>query len=318
MNKTAIATTITALCLGIPVAQSADMGAKDEPIKLAVNEWTGQHISTQIAGQTLEKAGYKVEYVTAGMNSQFTGLGDGDLHATMEVWSSNVSDLYGKLLESGKIEYLGSLGIDAREGFIYPVHVKKDCPGLPAWEALKGCSSLFATAETLPDGRLLDYPADWGTPGADRVAGMELPYKAIPAGSEGALISELKSSVSKKSPLLMVFWQPHWALSEYDVEWVDLPKAEDACFDDPSWGVNPNATSDCDFSASELFKVVWSGFSGKWPAAHEILKQITIKTADQQALMASVDQNGEKVEEVVASWISENQSAVDGWIASAK
>ena len=136
-------------------------------------------------------------------------------------------------------------------------------PGLPQWEALKNCAIQFATAETIPNGRLIDYPADWGTPGADRMTGLQLPFKAVPAGSEGALISELKASVNKKSPLLMVFWQPHWALSEYETEWLDLPDAADGCFDDPAWGVNPGATSDCDFPPSRVFKVVWSGFESE-------------------------------------------------------
>lgn len=56
----------TLLCLMVSAAGAADLGAVDEPIKLAVNEWTGQHITTRIAGRMLEAAGYKVEYVTAG------------------------------------------------------------------------------------------------------------------------------------------------------------------------------------------------------------------------------------------------------------
>ena len=43
-------------------AQAADMGAKDKTIKLAMLEWTGQHVSTHIAGQILEKMGYKVQH----------------------------------------------------------------------------------------------------------------------------------------------------------------------------------------------------------------------------------------------------------------
>ena len=39
---------------------SADLGAKGDPIKLAMLEWTGAHVSTHIAGQLLEKLGYKV------------------------------------------------------------------------------------------------------------------------------------------------------------------------------------------------------------------------------------------------------------------
>ena len=118
-------------------------------------------------------------------------------------------------------------------------HVEELCPGLPAWEALMDCAQVFTSAETIPMGRLVDYPADWGTPGADRMTGLALPFKAIPAGSEGALIAELRSSTEQKSPLLITFWQPHWAMSAYDVQFVDLPVGEDACFNDPAWGPNP-------------------------------------------------------------------------------
>ena len=296
---------------------AADMGAKEEPIKLAINEWTGQHISTHIAGEVLRKAGYQVEYVTAGYDAQFTAIADGDLHATMEVWSSNAPDLWKKMADAGKVEDIGATGIVSREGLLYPIHVKQLCPGLPQWEALKNCAIQFATAETIPNGRLIDYPADWGTPGADRMTGLQLPFKAVPAGSEGALISELKASVNKKSPLLMVFWQPHWALSEYETEWLDLPDAADGCFDDPAWGVNPGATSDCDFPPSRVFKVVWSGFDQKWPDAYQILKNVSISTADQQAMMGAIDQRGDKLEASVAGWMAANEALWQGWVSAA-
>lgn len=296
----------------------ADMGAKDEVIRLSINEWTGQHISTLIAGESLKKAGYKVEYVTAGYDAQFTAIADGEIHGTMEVWSSNAPDLWKKMADAGKVVDIGDTGLDAREGFVYPIHVKELCPGLPDWEALKACAAKFATAETIPQGRLVDYPADWGTPGADRLTGLELPFKAVPAGSEGALISELKASVAKKSPLLMVFWQPHWALSEYETEWVALPTAEDACFEDAAWGTNPNSVNDCDFAPARVFKVVWAGFEEKWPAAHQILKAVTIPTVDQQNMMAAIDQQGGKLEKVVAQWMADNESLWGPWVEGAK
>lgn len=318
MLKQVLTTTLLSLSLGLSSAFAADMGAKDETIKLTINEWTGQHISTRIAGEVLKKAGYKVEYVTAGYDAQFTAMADGKLHGTMEVWSSNAPDLWKKMDAAGKIKDIGETGFEAREGFVYPLHVKELCPGLPNWEALKGCAMKFASAETIPNGRLIDYPADWGTPGADRMKGLGLPFKAVPAGSEGALIAELKSSIAKKSPLFMVFWQPHWALAEYDVEWVDMPKAEDACFKDKAWGVNPNEINDCDFAPSRVFKVVWAGFEEKWPMAHEILKNVKVGTKDQQVMMTAIDQAGEKVEKEVEKWIESNETSWKEWIAAAK
>lgn len=288
---------------------AAELGAVDEPIKLAINEWTGQHVTTHVAAGMLREAGYKVEFVTAGMLNQFQAIADGDIHATLEIWSSNVSDQYAVLKDAGQLEELSDLGLNAREGIAYPSHVADLCPGLPAWEALKDCAMNFATAETLPMGRLVDYPADWGTPGADRMTGLELPFKAVPAGSEGALIAELRASTEKKSALLITFWQPHWAMSAYDVKFVDLPPGEDACFTDPAWGPNPNAINDCDFSASRIFKAGWVGLKDKWPAAHEILVNYQLAVEDQQPMMGAVDVDGKSVEDVVAAWMAENEGS---------
>ena len=300
----------TALTLGLlsTSALAADMGAVGEPIKLAINEWTGQHVSTHVAGEMLKKAGYKVEYTTAGYMNMYQAMSDGEIHAALEIWSSNVSEDYAKKVEAGGVVELGDLGLDAKEGIAYPAHVADLCPGLPSWEALKACATTFASAETIPQGRLVDYPADWGTPGADRMTGFDLPFKAVPAGSEGALITELRASTEKKSPLLIVFWQPHWAMSAYDVKFVDLPVGNEDCFNDASWGSNPNATHDCDFAPSRIFKAGWSGIADKWPAAHEILTNYKLSVSDQQPMMGAIDVDGGSVEDVVAKWMADNEA----------
>ncbi len=289
-------------------AMAAELGDVDDPIKLAINEWTGQHVATRIGGRMLEEAGYNVEYVSAGYMSMFDAMADGDLHAALEIWTSNVSERFGQLEAEGKVVDISGLGLAAREGFAYPAHVAEICPGLPAWEALAACAGQFATAETLPMGRLLDYPAEWGTPGADRIAGLELPFKAVPAGSEGALVTEIRASVEKGSPLVVVFWQPHWAVSAFDLNWVALPEGTAECYDDPAWGPNPNATADCDFIPTRIFKAGWAGMKDKWPAAYEILEGYMLATEDQQPLMGAIDVDGRPLEEVVDEWMAANES----------
>ena len=85
-------TTAAALSLATTAGFAAEMGAVDEPIKLAINEWTGQHVSTHVAGEMLKAAGYNVEYVTAGYMNMWQAMADGEVHGAMEVWSSNVSE----------------------------------------------------------------------------------------------------------------------------------------------------------------------------------------------------------------------------------
>src|SRR5215469_10671567 len=143
-----------ALCLGgAAAASAADLGAKDEPIKLTMLEWTGQHVSTHIAGQLLEKMGYKVEYVTAGNFPEFSGLADGTLSGSVEVWMNNVGDIFPKVLAEKKIVDIGPLKLETKEGWIYTKNTEQACPGLPDWTALTkpGCVQALATPDTLPN-----------------------------------------------------------------------------------------------------------------------------------------------------------------------
>src|SRR5258708_19935685 len=89
------ASAVLAACLGgAAAASAADLGAKDDTIKLAMLEWTGQHVSTHIAGQLLEKLGYKVEYVTAGNFPEFSGLSDATLPRSVQAWMTYIRHIY--------------------------------------------------------------------------------------------------------------------------------------------------------------------------------------------------------------------------------
>jgi glycine betaine/proline transport system substrate-binding protein len=287
-------------------ASAADLGAKDETIKLAINEWTGQHVTTHIAGQLLEKMGYKVEYVTAGNYPQFEGLSDGSISATLEVWMNNVGDIFPKALESGKIVDIGQLGLKTREGWIFPKYMVDVCPGLPDWSALTkpDCLKALATPETFPNGRVLDYPADWGSRSATIIADNNLPLTAVPAGSEGALVAELESAAAAKKPLLMMFWAPHYALAETEVDWIQMPPCKTQ---ENEHCINP----------PEVHKVVWKDFADKWPAAFAFLQRLQMDAAEQQKMMLAIDKNGEDIDAVTKAWIDANEATWGPWVSAA-
>ena len=297
--------------------QAASVPESKDPIKLAINEWTGQHITTRVAGEILQRMGYKVEFVTAGYFPQMQAMQDGTLTASLEIWSNNIGDAYLKASETGKVVRVGDLGLDTNEGWLYPKYMEQKCPGLPKWEALKGCSEVMATAETFPNGRILSYPADWGTRSADMIKGLELPYVAVPAGSEGALVAELKSATAKKEPLVMMFWAPHWVLAEVDVGWVAMPKWDDKCATDAAWGPNPNAVNDCGVDLAITFKVAWAGMKDKWPAAYRFLEQFEMAAEDQIPMMAAIDVRGEKLGAVTKAWVDANESKWRPWVEAA-
>ncbi len=317
MIKRLIPSLMLGAVLGFSSHAMAAVPESDEPIKLAVNEWTGQHISTHVAGEVLKKMGYNVEYVTAGYYPQMIALEDNTVSATLEIWSSNIGEHYDTALASGKVEELGDLGLDPVESWFYNSAAKEKCPGLPSYEALKDCTELFANAETFPQGRLVDYPADWGTTNVDRIKAFGLDFTSAPAGSEGALIAEIQGAEARNEPLLVMFWAPHWVHAVVDLELVELPAFEPGCHDDPAVGVNPDATWDCDWERGYIKKMAWKGMQDKWPAAYKMLQAYTLKNEDQIPMMNAIDQDGGKLETVVADWVAANEATWKPWVDAA-
>ncbi len=289
---------------GIAIAK--ELGATSEPIKLAMLEWTGQHVTTHIAGNILESMGYNVEYVTAGNFPQFSGLADGTLSASVEIWMNNVGDIFSKALSAKQIENIGPLKLETKEGWVYPSYMTEVCPGLPDFKALRepGCIQALATPDTFPNGRLLDYPADWGSRGAAIIRNNNLPYTAIPAGSEGSLVAELESAVAAHKPILMMFWAPHPALAGIDASWVTLPPCDDA---DKSQCITP----------PDVAKIVWSGFKDKWPAAYAFLRNFEMNAQEQQKLMMRIEKKGEKLDAVTKEWVESNKATWQPWVDAA-
>lgn len=308
---------IVSLAFATPGAFAASMGDTGTPIKVAVNDWSGQQLSAYLLGEVLKKTGYKVEYVTAGTIPQLTGIGQGDLHVNPEIWENNAPEIFPKLVSEGKIVNVGKEGLSAREGWMYPAYMKEQCPGLPSWEALYDCAQAFGNPETFPKGRLITYPADWGTRSKDLVEQIKLPFVPVAGGSEGAMMAELKAAYESKEPILIMFWEPHWIHAGHDMEWIEWPTNSAAC--EQKAGLSSGSMEGpCGFHQADVFKVVWNGFKDKWPAAYALVDKFHLTNADQNPLIHEVDNEGRKPEEVAAEWVSKNKSTWQPWVDAAK
>jgi glycine betaine/proline transport system substrate-binding protein len=140
-SKLAGAVAAVALAVGLAgPAQAQNVPETDETITLALLEWTGQHISAKIAGAILEDMGYNVEYVTAGSYPSGISRSEGEIDGVLEFWSNNQGEFYPKLIDDGQVVIIGDIGLNAREGWLYPKYMEELCPGLPAFDALTACS----------------------------------------------------------------------------------------------------------------------------------------------------------------------------------
>jgi glycine betaine/proline transport system substrate-binding protein len=299
------AATSAALVFGM-----ATVSAQAEPIKIAVNEWTGQHLSANIAGAVLKEMGFDVEYVTAGAVPQFVAIADGSLHFNPEIWTNNVGDIYPKAVESGGIVIAGELGLEPKEGWFYPPYMEEACPGLPSYQALYDCAQAFAAADTFPNGRLITYPADWGTRSKDLVVQLGLPFQPVAGGSEGAMVAEMKAAVATKQPMLMMFWQPHWIHAEIDLNLVVWDRESADCESGPA----QSRGDACGFAQAKVNKIVSGDFADKFPKAFAFIQKYTLSNAVQNALIKNVDQDGMSVEDAVAAWMDANKDTWQAWM----
>lgn len=307
---------LTTTALAGMLATAASAADSTDPIRLTLNDWTGQLITTHIMGEVLEKAGLNVEYVQADYLAQFAGLETGDLHVAMEIWATTGREAMEKAIATGQVVNLGETGMQAVEEWWYPSYMKEACPGLPDWQALlePDCAEAFATPDTLPDGRYLGGPVTWGGFDEERIAALELPFQVIHAGTDAALFAELESAYQRKDPILLWIYAPHWAPIKYEGEWVAFPPHEPACYADPTWGTDPNATHDCGKPHGPIWKVAWAGLAEKWPSAKTAIENFELDNDEMGQMIATVDLDGKKVEAVVDGWMAANESRWKPWI----
>lgn len=296
---------------GLPAGAAPE---STDPIRLTLHDWTGQLITTQIMGEVLKQAGYNIDYVQADYLAQFAGLKSGDLHVAMEIWETTGREALDDGVNSGRVENLGETGMLAIEEWWYPLYMKEQCPGLPDWEALKTCAEAFSTPETAPKGRYLGGPVTWGGFDDERVEALDLPFEVIHAGTDAALFAELESAYQRKAPILLWIYAPHWAPIKYEGEWVEFPPYEPACYEDPSWGPNPDMAYDCGKPRGPIWKVAWAGLKDKWPGAHAAIEAFRVTNEEMGEMVAKVDLEGKRVEDVVSEWMSRNEDRWKKWI----
>ncbi len=265
-------------------------------------------------GEVLKKAGYNVEYVQADYIAQFAGLKTGDLHVAMEIWETTGRDAMDEATATGRVENLGETGMMAIEEWWYPAYMKERCPGLPNWEALNDCAEEFATPETDPNGRYLGGPVTWGGFDDERAEALELDFEVVHAGTDAALFAELESAYQRQAPILLWVYAPHWAPIKYEGEWIEFPEYTADCYNDPSWGVNPDMAYDCGKPRGPIWKVSWAGVKDKWPGAHSAIQAFRVSNDEMGAMVAAVDLEGKDLDAVVAEWLANNEDTWKGWI----
>ena len=304
------------LVTGSPSSLKAGAPESKEPIKIVMMGYSGDNIIMYIYGELIKKLGYNVEYTPADYIGQFTGVAAGDLHIASPGWDTTAKAVLKEAFDSGNVLNMGNIGIAVNEDWWYPLYVKEKCPGLPNWKALlePECVKSLSVPETEPKARFLSGPLEWGGTDPERIAAMGLEFEVVNAGSDGALSADLVAAIKRKQPIVAWSWEPYWIPALYPGEFVEWPEYDDACYDDPSWGMNPDMSHDCGRPNGYMWKAAWAGGESVWPKAYDVWRkfELTAKTAGE--LVYKSDVEGVDTKKVAEQWIADNESTWKQWL----
>jgi glycine betaine/proline transport system substrate-binding protein len=311
-------TAFVALAIGAAAPAIAFEPESDQTIKLMVADWTSMLVDTEILNIILSTYGYDVEKVIADDSARYPGFESGDLTIALETWQTTQDAAFKASVGTGKVLDMGELGPHAKEDWWYPAYMEEKCPGLPDWKALRDCAEAFSTPETAPKGRYLSGPVSWGGFDEERVEALDLPFEVVHAGTDASMFAELQAAYERKAPIMLWIYKPHWAPSVYDGSFVAFPPYEEACYTDPSWGVNPDMKYDCGKPEGWIKKMAWADGENVWPCAYDIVRNFTMDGDELGQLVYDVDVQGLSVEDVAMEWAKNNEAKWRGWAACAE
>ncbi len=304
---------LAAAAFGFPA--KADVPESEDTIKIAINDWTSQYVGSYIIGGVFERMGYDVEYIQADALAMFPAFEMGDLHIMVEIWPNMEYELFQAGLETGDILDMGETGLNAIEEWWYPTYLEELCPGLPNWEAFKNpdCIAALVVPETDPKGRFLGGPVQWAGFDEERIEALGLNMEVIHAGTEGALWAEMASAYARRAPIVQWAWVPHWWPTKYDGKFVEFPPYTEECYNDPSWGLNPDMQYDCGKPVGKLLKMAWTGGEEIWPAAWNTFRNYQLNDGLVAELLVKADVEGQDPQQVAEDWLNANENIWGPW-----
>lgn len=285
----------------------------DDPVTLLKLDWSSQQVLSHIAGELLTEKGIAVDYIQARANGQWFLLSSGSADVQMEVWEGSMAKQFERQVQQGRVIDAGDHNTITREEWWFPAYVTQLCPGLPNWQALNACASLFATPDS--DGKGVYYTGPWEKPDRARIHALNLNYTVIELKDGPAINQVLTQAIAKQQPILIFNWTPNWVEVIHEGAFVEFPPYDPACESDPGWGINNQYPWDCgNPSGGWLKKAISAQLPKKSPCAAKLIKAMVFTNQDIAEITLQVDINNLSVEAAAKHWLENNDDRKTQWL----
>ncbi|GGZ61187.1 ABC transporter permease/substrate binding protein [Streptomyces bluensis] len=266
------------------VAKGKDVG-QGKKVTIGYIPWDEGVASTYLWKEILEERGFQVDAKQFDAGPLYTSLAAGNVDFQTDAWLPTTHEQYWKKYGS-KIDDLGAWYGQTSLELSVPSYMK----GIDSLADLKGKAATFG-------GKITGIESSAGEMAMLKSKvlkeyGLDKEYKVVDS-STPAMLAELKRAYSKKEPIVVTLWSPHWAYNDYDLKKLKDPKG--------AWG-----------KGDGVHTVARKGFADENPVVGEWLKNFRMSEKQLTSLEAEINKAGKgEQQDAVRAWLKQNPGLVD-------
>lgn len=212
-------------------ACSSEGDQNNEMIVFADNGWDSLKFHNEVAGFIIEHGyGYPTENRTGSTAAVLTGIEKEEIDVHMEIWTTNLGDMYDDRIESGDFIKLSVNFDDNFQGLYVPTYVIKGdaergiepmAPDLKYITDLPEYWRIFQDPEDKGKGRIIGSISGWTV---DEILydglkeyGVDETYNYFRPGSESGINISLADAYENGEPWIGYNYEPNWVMGKYDM-----------------------------------------------------------------------------------------------------
>ncbi|WP_343751017.1 glycine betaine ABC transporter substrate-binding protein [Lentibacillus halophilus] len=266
--------------------KDVELGKKELTIPYVA--WARETVVSYLMGEVLKDIGYNVEVKQVETGPMWASVADGTADFTASAWLPKSQKQYWDQYKN-QVEEVNQTLDKAPLALTVPSYMED-----------------IDSVEDLKDNTELGKKLNWKITGIDSGAGiMSLTKKAIDQygleqwdlrhSSEAAMITELKSAIENKKPIVVTLWKPHWTFGVMDLKMLNDPKG--------SYGGN----------GGHISIVANKNLEDDAPAAYKFINQYTESYEMIEKLMPKVFAEDKDPKKVARQFINDNPELIDEW-----
>ncbi|HEY4558359.1 MAG TPA: glycine betaine ABC transporter substrate-binding protein [Enteractinococcus sp.] len=290
MSRLVAALSVGAVAL-TACGSSESAEATDDAVHIVYTPFDEGVAATYLWKHIFEEQGYDVELTLADVGPTYAAVSqdDADFYFASNPEShSEYVDEYGD-----GFEFVGAWYEPLRHALVVPDYVH--AAGIEEIEDLKGRADEFG-------GQIVGVEAGAGITreAHEAVETYELDEYELVDSSTAAMLSEFGAAVANEEWVVATAWNPHWAVAEYDMEFLDDPE-----------GI---------FADGDTYEIVASESAQQREDLMAMVSAFEMNDDQLFSLLAELrDAEEDNEEAAIEAWLAddEHQELVDSWVAAA-